>query len=222
MVKLVRKKPRRYNGRTTEELKAERRQRLLDAGLELFSGRGYANTPIELICSTAKVTTRHFYQQFEGREALLKALLLQILDEAAQRLISNLGNESEPLMERMTQAVRSGSDYLLEDPRRARIVCIEAIGVSSGMEALRRQIIHNIAMLVQQYCDRMAAEQLIPQRDYRLPSIALVGATLELLVEAVSEEGQLEPADFGRELILILRALQIGAQHYSEGAKRPG
>ena len=216
MVKLVRKKPRRYNGRTTDELKAERRQRLLDAGLELFTQRGYANTPIELICSTAKVTTRHFYEQFKGREALLKALLLQILDDAATRLIDNLGNESEPLMERMTHAVRSGSEYLLEDPRRARIVCIEAIGVSAEMEALRRQIIHNVARLVQQYCDRMAGDNLIPQRDYRLPSIALVGATFELLVEAVSQEGKLEPEDFGRELILILRALQIGAQHYGD------
>lgn len=216
MVKLARKKLRRYNGRTTEELKAERRQRLLDAGLALFSERGYANTPIELICSTARVTTRHFYQQFKGREALLRALLLQILDESNARITSSLDDESIPLTDRMTHAVRASSDYLMEDPRRARIVCIESIGVSQDMEKLRRQVIQNLARMVQQYSERLAAEGLIPQRDFYFPAIALVGATLELLVEAVSEDGKLAPEDFGRELLLIMRALQIGAQHYDK------
>lgn len=216
MVKLVRKKPRRYNGRTTDELKAERRQRLLDGGLALFSERGYANTPIELICSTARVTTRHFYQQFKGREALLRALLLSILEEASERITVKLSDESIPLTDRMTHAVRAGSEYLMDDARRARIVCIESIGVSQDMEKLRRQIIQNLARMVQQYSERMAGEGLIPQRDFYFPAIALVGATLELLVEAVSEDGKLAPEDFGRELILIMRALQIGAQHYGK------
>ncbi len=212
---IAKNKSRRYKGRTAEELRNERRARLLDAGLALFSDRGYANSPIELICSTAKVTTRHFYEQFKGREALLQALFLQILQEAGDRILSTLGDEKQNLQDRMTNAVRAGSEYLLEDPRRARIACIETIGVSHDMEKLRRQVVHNLAHTIQQYCEQMARSGLIPERDYYLPSIALVGATLELLVEALSDQGKLSPEDFGRELILILRALQIGAQHYA-------
>lgn len=212
----ARKKTRRYKGRTTDELRAERRQRLLKAGLKLFSERGYANSPIELICSTAKVTTRHFYEQFKGREELLKALFMEILDEASLRIVGSLADSELSWQERMTQAVRAGSEYLLEDPRRARIACIETIGVSKAMEQIRRKVVHNLARVIEQYCDQMAADDLIPERDYRLPAIALVGATLELLVEALSEQGALDPADFGRELILILRALQIGAQSYGK------
>ena len=219
MVKLVKNKTRRYKGRTADELRAERRQRLLNAGLKLFSEKGYANAPIELICSTAKVTTRHFYEQFKGREALLKALFLQILDEAGAHILSTLSDDNLPLDMRMTKAVRIGSQFLLDDPRRARIACIETIGVSREMEKLRRQVIHNLAGIIQQYCDQMAADGLIPERNYHLPSIALVGAMLELLVESLSKDSALEPEDFGRELILILRALQIGAQHYADAAK---
>lgn len=216
MIKPASKKSRRYKGRTIEELRAERRQRLLDAGLNLFSDRGYANSPIELICSTARVTTRHFYEQFNGREDLLRALFLQILDEASQRITISLGDQQQSWQDRMTNAVRAASAYLLDDPRRARIACIETIGVSRAMELLRRKVVHNLALVIEQYCDQMAADGLIPKRDYHLPSIALVGAILELLVESLSKEGRLGPDDFGRELILILRALQIGAQHYGK------
>lgn len=219
MVTVTKSKTRRYKGRTTDELRAERRQRLLDAGLKLFSHKGYANSPIELICSTAKVTTRHFYEQFKGREALLKALFLQILEEANTRIISTLSDEKLPLDMRMTKAVRVGSQFLLEDQRRARIACIETIGVSREMEKLRRQVIHNLAAIIEEYCDQMVADGLIPKRNYHLPSIALVGAMLELLVESLNKDSKLEPEAFGRELILILRALQIGAQHYAVAAK---
>ena len=212
----ARKKTRRYKGRTTDELRAERRQRLLDAGLQLFSDRGYANSPIELICSTAKVTTRHFYEQFKGREALLQALFLQILNEASQQILLALSDKELSWQDRMTSAVRAASGYLMEDTRRARIACIETIGVSQEMEKVRRKVVHNLAKVIEQYCDQMAEEGLVPKRDYHLPSIALVGATLELLVESLSEDSKIRPDDFGRELILILRALQIGAQHYGK------
>lgn len=220
MVNLARRKTRRYRGRTTDELKAERRERLLDTGLALFSERGYANTPIELICSTARVTTRHFYQQFKGREALLVALLLKILEEVGQKITRELSDESIAVADRLTHAVRAGSNYLLDDPRRARIVCIESVGVSPEMEKMRRQIIQNLAHMMQQYSERMAKEGLVPERDFYFPAIALVGATLELLIEAVSEDGKLAPEDFGRELLLIMRALQIGAQQYGQKAPK--
>lgn len=216
MVKTALKKTRRYKGRTADELRAERRNRLLQAGLKLFSERGYANAPIELICSTARVTTRHFYEQFKGREELLKALFLQIVDEAAQSILATLQDEEQPVQDRMTHAVRAGTDYLLADPRRARIACIETIGVSKEMELLRRNVVRNLARAVEQYCNHLVAAGLIPQRDYHLPAIALVGATLELLVESLSENSQLSPADYGRELVLIFRALLIGAQRYGE------
>lgn len=56
--------PRRrgYAGRTAAELSGERRQRLLETGLELFGTEGYLPTTVEKLCSHAKVTTRHFYE----------------------------------------------------------------------------------------------------------------------------------------------------------------
>src|ERR687894_2439675 len=64
---------RRYAGQAADERRAERRRRLLDAAVELFGTRGYGATTIEALYTEAKLAPRHFYEQFSGREQLLRA-----------------------------------------------------------------------------------------------------------------------------------------------------
>jgi AcrR family transcriptional regulator len=77
-----------YGKKNADERVLERRERLLDAALELFSKQGYANTTIEALCAESKVTTRHFYQLFDGREALLLALYNQMIEELELGLLT--------------------------------------------------------------------------------------------------------------------------------------
>lgn len=209
-------KTRRYKGLTPDQLRAERRERLLEAGLELFASRGYANSPIELICSTARVTTRHFYEQFKSREALLAALFQKIVEEIGQQIARVLANESVDMTDRVSQAIRTGVTRLLEDERRARILCLETIGVSHDMEEERRKVIHRFADIIQQYSDSLSESGLLPKRDYYFPSIAMVGATVELIVEWLTTDSKLSPEELAHEMVLIYRALMIGAQRYGE------
>ncbi|MEL0028042.1 MAG: hypothetical protein VW625_05165, partial [Perlucidibaca sp.] len=53
--------PRPYRGLAAEQRAEERRQRLLAAALELFARQGYAQPPIEMLCSSAQDTARPFY-----------------------------------------------------------------------------------------------------------------------------------------------------------------
>ena len=46
-------KPRLYRGVSAAERRAERRERLLEAGLELFGTRGYADSSIRAISAQA-------------------------------------------------------------------------------------------------------------------------------------------------------------------------
>ncbi len=58
---------RRYGGKTTTERRAERRERLLDAGLALFGTQGFATVTIEALCAEAGLNPRYFYEQFSRR-----------------------------------------------------------------------------------------------------------------------------------------------------------
>src|ERR1044072_5196426 len=65
---------RTYGGRSAADRRAERRERLREAGLALFGTEGYATSSIEKLCTHAGVSTRNFYEEFRAREDLLIAL----------------------------------------------------------------------------------------------------------------------------------------------------
>jgi AcrR family transcriptional regulator len=56
-----------YAGRSAQQRREERRNRLLSAGQDLFGGQGYRTTSIEALCTAAGVSTRAFYEEFSGR-----------------------------------------------------------------------------------------------------------------------------------------------------------
>lgn len=51
------------------------RQRIIDAGVELFSSKGYGATALSDITSQAQVTTGAFYYHFGSKEALATAII---------------------------------------------------------------------------------------------------------------------------------------------------
>jgi AcrR family transcriptional regulator len=195
--------PRRsYGGRSAEERRAERRERLLAAGLELFGTRGYAATSIERLCATASVSTRNFYEEFTGREELLAALHSDVNERAAQALTAAYAEAADAdLATRVERAVRAFVAVTASDPRWARIAFVEAIGVSAGLERnrLSRRGQWEDAMLA---LARDAAERgEAVDRDYRLTVIAVIGA-VDHLVHHWSAQGSAEGSAQGEGITL--------------------
>lgn len=205
---------RRYRGKTPEQLRNERRERLVAAALELFGTQGYPNAPIEKLCSTARVATRHFYEQFDSREALLQAVFDDSMDALGERMHTILVDESLDLRQRVTDAIRSLVLYLLEDPRRGHIVTLESVGVSQQLERHRRKRMHGLAGMIELYIQHLVAESLLPERDYHIPAIGLVGMFDELIIEWLIQDTGLSAGEMAREAIILFRAMITGAQEY--------
>lgn len=203
-----------YRGLSADELRRQRHARLIAAGTELFGERGYASTPIEAVCSQAKVSTRHFYEQFGGRESILHAVYGALVEEMEGIVRSALTDSRSPLTQRVADTIESAVHFLLEDPRRGRILCIEAVGVSETMEKKRRETTHGLAEIIRRYASLMADTGVLPQRDYHLPAIALVGMFNELIAEWLTEDTGLSSMEMAREAKIMFRAMIFGAQHY--------
>lgn len=172
-----------YAKKNPEQRVIERRDRLLEAALQLFATKGYANTTIEALCSEAKVTTRHFYQAFKGREELLLTLYNQLMMELQAGLLSAMQDEHSSLQHKMNQVIQALVKQYLTDTRRAQVGVIEVVGASPVVEKRRREVIHAIAMHLQAFLDEMAAQQKIPRRNYHWLAIAIVGGINELMAE---------------------------------------
>jgi AcrR family transcriptional regulator len=176
---------RMYGGLTVLERRAVRRQRLLDAGLELFS-RGYALATIEGICAGAGVTARHFYEEFGSREELLKAVFDRSIDTTILEIIEKV-DQTAVASNDLELLVRQGTkDFIhafLDDPRRARVVCIESVGVSPELEEHRRELVHRFSSLLQSEAERMLYAETGSPPEFVLTTRALVGGTQELIVD---------------------------------------
>lgn len=178
----------RYGGRTADERRAERRERLLDAGLQLFGTQGYANTSIEALCAATRLNPRYFYESFKTREALLRAVYDRHMEHLARTVADALQDAPLDPRGRVEVGLRAFVQTQLADHRNARITYLEIVGVSLELEHHRRSVLRGFAGLLEQEADRLAATGVLPQRDRHLTALALGGAIDGLLTDCFTSD----------------------------------
>lgn len=134
--------PRRYAGATAQERKQQRRDRLLDAAYEVFGRQGYKETTLRLICAQARMTDRYFYEHFESLDAIFvqvrQRLSVELMEQIMRALVKP---ESDPVL-MIRHALTTFFEYVKEDPRRARILLLDAMSfglTSTGVAQTRLQ-----------------------------------------------------------------------------------
>jgi AcrR family transcriptional regulator len=198
---------RTYGGRSAGERRAERRERLLEAGLELFGTEGYAASSIEKLCNNAGVSTRNFYEEFNTREDLLIALHDRIIERAFQSVVGALHDADDtPLRERFTRAVRAFVTTTASDPRWARLSYVEIIGVSNTVENHRIAWRGRWAEFLVAEAKRAVERGEADDRDFHLGAVALIGAVNELVHHWSMSGGERSLDDVIAEIVRVATA----------------
>lgn len=126
---------RTYAGESASDRSGRRRRQLLDAGLELFGTAGYRATTVRLLCREARVSDRYFYEQFDSTEDLLVA----VYDECTSRLeaaaLTALGDGAGEVGDLARRGLDAFLALVEDDPRLARVVWFEVLGVSTRVES---------------------------------------------------------------------------------------
>jgi AcrR family transcriptional regulator len=179
---------RRWRGRSASERTAERRERLIAAGLEVFARRGYSASTVRDVCREAGLTERYFYESFRNREALLGALADRIVDEALEAVAPALADPARDLEEIVRDALGRFVGSLVDDPRRAQLLLVETVGVSPPAEDRRREIMGQLADVTRQALAQALGAAAPDPPDVDLTARALIGASNELLVGYIRGE----------------------------------
>jgi AcrR family transcriptional regulator len=198
-----------YGGRTATQRRAERRQRLMTAALELFGTEGYPATSIERLCARANVSTRNFYEEFASREALLIALHDHINQQALEALVAAVGDIiDEPTAVRLDRAITAYIRVTSSDPRWTRIAYVEVVGVSAAVERHRLAWRAKLSQLIEAEARLAASRGEAVDRDYSLTATAFIGAVNELVYSWSIHGRQVPLEDITGELTrLALAAL---------------
>jgi AcrR family transcriptional regulator len=140
---------RTWAGTTLEDRAAARRAALIDAGTELLGTEGAAGVTVRAVCRATKLSERYFYESFDGRDALLRAVHAQVADQARDAIVAAVaahaaaGGEAEDESHAATTAglvdprdrhaaalayaaVGAFTTFLEEDPRRGRVLLSES------------------------------------------------------------------------------------------------
>jgi AcrR family transcriptional regulator len=207
---------RTYRGITPSQRQAERRARLLEAGLELFGTVGYARTSIRAVSAAASLNSRYFYESFSSREDLLYCVYQQIVLDIFTQVSEAVARENT--IEAQARAgLRAGWTAVTEDRRKARIVAIEVVGVSERLERLRRETRHALAQLTADRAVSLARDVRL-RLDPVITARFLMGGIVELLADWIN--GDLDaPTD---EVVDHFTALFTAAAYAAVADEFPG
>jgi AcrR family transcriptional regulator len=172
---------RRYGGKSAPERRAQRREQLLDAGLELFGTEGYSTTTIEALCARAGLNPRYFYEQFASREQLLGAVYKRHVEQVLTVVGVGIEQAGPDAAARLRAGLTAFVESTLADERGARVNYFEMVGVSRELDTLRRRVLSDYAQLI-----ATQAQGGVTGVDPRMAAVALVGATDGLIIDWLS------------------------------------
>jgi AcrR family transcriptional regulator len=162
-----------YRGVSATDRRAQRRRRLIDAGLELFGTRGVAAVGIVDVCAEAGLTKRYFYENFASIDALADAVFEHVTGNlvaaVAPAIEAGAGRDPRPALTVYTRA-------LLGDPRVVRLLAVE-----SQAGPLRKYRDEFPTRAVELWFAFAAGDDDLPPPDeLRLNAYGFVGAALQI------------------------------------------
>ena len=164
-----------YDGKTATERVTERRDKLIEAGFELFGEHGYAGTSIRAVLRHSGLIDRYWAENFADLDSLLAAVYDRIIDEelaACRAAIEATSGRSEAAR----AMIDTIAGILEDDPYGARIHLSEVLSGGPVSREQRRKGFYKLAQLV---ADLLPATGDSRQR--LMLGVAVVGAADEYL-----------------------------------------
>lgn len=199
-----------WRGTSRADRDGARRERLLEAALELYGTLGFRATSIQALCQESGVSSRSFYDLFPARrsgsvresgsarvsitaqESLLEQLYAVLNEEIVEALTTLTIPAGASLVDATVHVVSTALMPMLRDERKARVLEVEAVGVNESLEARRRETMRMLAAAVDAAFVSVATTYELPEiptlqnsNEVGFTSLILVGGITEALVQRV-------------------------------------
>jgi AcrR family transcriptional regulator len=126
---------RTYGGLSESERVVERRERFLDAGLEIFGTLGIRGATVRALCKAAGLTERYFYESFADTDALFCAVYNRQLDRHRAYFMSHLPELPAELQGRIKKSLELSLNWM-RDERVVRVLFIEGMAGSAQVSTM--------------------------------------------------------------------------------------
>jgi TetR/AcrR family fatty acid metabolism transcriptional regulator len=163
-------------------LKVGTRDRILDAALEIFAGKGYHRAIVDDIVRASGTSKGAVYHHFPNKEAVFIALV----DDFAERLATAVAAAvaaRHGALAKVEGALTAALTTFAGDERLARLILLEAVSLGATYQAKRAEVAGRFATLIQGYLDEAAGDGAIAALDTRVTTLAWLGAINEVVIQ---------------------------------------
>ena len=177
---------RSHKGVDADARRKERRQRLVEAGLETLGTKGLHTTTVRDVCGQAGLSERYFYESCSGLGGLFDTIYQTLHQELLGRLMAvfvSSRNQHQPALEGGKKALLVWFTFLKEDPRRARIMLIDAMGGNEGSARGAKAAARDYVGAIQAFLDLLYPGMPAQHLSSRLMAATLVGACIHTAKE---------------------------------------
>jgi AcrR family transcriptional regulator len=140
-------------GASHEHVVRDQRARIMRALTEILAERGFAGATVGLVVGRARVSTRTFYQCFDGLEECLIAIMDSVLEQAVA-LASGELQGAESWQDGVRSALAAVLSYFDREPELARVSIVETLAGGPVVLAHRERLIEAFRLPVLQRIER--------------------------------------------------------------------
>lgn len=169
-----------YRGVAKDERCAERRRRLIEAGIQVFGAETYHGGTVRAVCAAAGLTERYFYESFLKREQLLHAVYDELIDGLHQEIEAVLAASPESPEAPLRAVLGCYFDFIETNRPGARILLFEVMGVSDALDARYRGVMRGFAALLLRAVAGLRRAGPLAVPDETLVADGLVGAVVHM------------------------------------------
>nr|WP_309100666.1 TetR/AcrR family transcriptional regulator [Fredinandcohnia onubensis] len=163
------------------EMPIEAREKLLFAGLKLFTELGYQKTSVLEIVEMARVSKTTFYQHFKSKEDIMVALFEQLGNEMSEEVKLAISLE-ESMSYKAFAGINRYIQICFENKNVAQILLVESVGVSRNVELVRQRSHQVFASIILQTV-QTELPKTVSKSEMRIVAQAMVGAINEVIMQ---------------------------------------
>jgi AcrR family transcriptional regulator len=185
---MTRQGKRVYGGVSRDQRVAERKERFIEAGIQVFGTAGYHAATVRSLCAAAGLTDRYFYESFSDTESLLCAVYEHLMSELWKRLLLRLKDHQPDSRGNLARACMSLFFETVRDRRVGRIFLFEVLGASRQLNKLYRHNAREFAAWLMGIVTSIEPTLRMNEADEELIGLALIGAISQTALQWMLDE----------------------------------
>lgn len=162
----------------------ERKERILEAALSVFSRRGYRGAAMDDIAGESDTSKGGVYFHFPNKQTIFLALLDRMASLLMKRAEEAIAAEPDPI-KRIDAALLVVLKTFGDHRSLARLFLVEALGAGREFNEKMLSMRRDFANLITRHLDDAVASGAIPPLDTQLAGIAWFGALNEVVTHWV-------------------------------------